>query len=256
MAGNSNERLEYECVTLLKEFGLSEYEAYTFVYLLRLGSGTAKDVADIDGVPRTRVYDAVDTLHEAGLVDVQYSSPKRFTPVSRETAIRKLELQRENYLTKLRALFDQLEPAEPHPEEFGVWTVVDRAAVASRLVEFVDDAEDEIIYMTVDELLTDDHLAALSAAEARGVDIHLGNVSADVESRVLDRVPSTKSFETAWKWAEEGAGSLLVTDRRTALVSVLVDRADASSIEETAIWGTGERNSLVVVLRTIFTWRL
>jgi len=51
MAGNSDEQLEYECVSLLKEFGLSEYEAYTFVYLLRLGSGTAKDVADVDGVP-------------------------------------------------------------------------------------------------------------------------------------------------------------------------------------------------------------
>jgi sugar-specific transcriptional regulator TrmB len=256
MAGNSDEQLEYECVSLLKEFGLSEYEAYTFVYLLRLGSGTAKDVADVDGVPRTRVYDAVDTLHEAGLVDVQYSSPKRFTPVSRETAVRKLELQRENSLTELRELFDRLDPVDPHPEEFGVWTVVDRAAVASRLVEFMDDAEDEIIYMTVDELLTDDHLDALTAADARGVDIHLGNVSDEVEARILDDIPSTNSFETAWRWAEEGAGSLLITDRRTALVSVLVDRGDTSPVEETAIWGTGEQNSLVVVLRAIFTWRL
>jgi hypothetical protein len=33
-----------------------------------------------------------------------------------------------------------------------------------------------------------------------------------------------------------------------------VDNGDSPT--ETAIWGAGERNSLVVVLRSIFTWRL
>ena len=116
MSGKPNEQVEYECANLLKEFGFSEYEAYTFVYLLRLGSGTAKDIAEVDDVPQTRVYDAVDTLHDAGLVDVQYTSPKQFRPVSRETAIRKLELQREKKLTELSELFDQLDPAEPPPK--------------------------------------------------------------------------------------------------------------------------------------------
>ena len=86
MAGKSTEQLEYECANLLKEFGFTEYEAYTFVYLLRLGTGTAKDVAEVGDVPRTRVYDAVEVIHEAGLVDIQHTSPKKFTPVSRESA--------------------------------------------------------------------------------------------------------------------------------------------------------------------------
>lgn len=256
MSGKSSDQVEYECANLLKEFGFNEYEAYTFVYLLRLGSGTAKDIANVDDVPQTRVYDAVDTLHEAGLVDVQYTSPKQFRPVSRETAIRKLELQREKKLTELRELFDQLDPAEPHPEEFGVWTVVDREAVARRIIEFIDDAEDQIVYMTVEELLSDDHLTALAAAEERGVDIHIGNTSEEVQTRIQDHVPSANSLETMWGWHEEGAGSLLITDKRTALVSVLVDGDETGPIEETAIWGTGEQNSLVVVLRAIFTWRL
>mgnify|MGYP002760968722 CR=1 FL=1 len=253
MSGEPSEQLEYESANLLKEFGFTEYEAYTFVYLLRLGSGTAKDIAEVDSVPRTRVYDAVDTLHQAGLVDIQYTSPQRFTPVSRETAIRKLELQRDNTLSKLRELFDQLEPADPHPEEFAVWTVIDREAVASRVIEFIDDAEEEIVYMTVDELLTDDHLDALAAAEERGVDIHIGGISEDAYAQIEDHGLSTNRLESVWAGREEGAGSLLITDRRTALASVLVDRDQPGPIEETAIWGTGEQNSLVVVLRAIFT---
>lgn len=256
MVDESNEQLEYECANLFKEFGFTEYEAYTFIYLLRLGSGTAKDIAAVDSVPRTRVYDAVETLHEAGLVDIQYTSPRRFTAVSRETAIRKLEIQRENTLTELRELLSQLDPAKPRPEEFAVWTVVDREAIASRLVEFIDDAEDELVYMTVDELLSDDHLDALTAAAERGVDIHLGGISEETYSRIQDRVPAANRLESVWGWREEGAGSLLITDERTALVSVLVDSTETAPIEETAIWGTGAQNSLVVVLRVLFTSRL
>lgn len=256
MAGKTSEQLEYECANLLKEFGFSKYEAYTFVYLLRLGTGTAKDVAELGDVPRTRVYDAVDTLHEAGLVDIQHTSPKKFTPVSRESALRKFNLQRENAITELSELFDHLEPADPQPEEFGVWTVTDREAVTSRLLEFIDDAEDELIYMTVDDLLTDEHLDHLQAAEERGVDIYLAGLSEPVQAEIQEQVPSAELFETLWAWGDEGAGSLLITDKRTALVSVLVDQDTTDGIHETGIWGTGERNSLVVVLRTIFTWRL
>lgn len=256
MADKSPEQLEMECADILKEFGFSEYEAYTFVNLLRLGTGTAKDIADMNHVPRTRVYDAVDTLHEAGLVDIQYTSPRKFSPVSRETTLHRFDLQRQNTITQLSELFDQLEPAERQPDEFGVWTVTDAEAVASRLLEFIENAEEEIIYMTIDELLTDEHLDHLHAAAERGVDIKLAGISPAVEDRIRDVIPSATLFETLWEWSEVGAGNLLITDQRTALVSVLVDSDSTDEEDEVAIWGTGERNSLVVVLRTIFTWRL
>lgn len=256
MDSRSTDQLEHECASLLREFGFTEYEALTFVYLLQLGTGTAKDVAAVGEVPRTRVYDAVDALHEAGLVDIQHTSPKKFATVSRETALRKLDLQRENTITELGELLDQLEPGTRQTEEFGVWTVSGREAVTSRLLEFIDDAEDELVFMTVDGLLTDDHLDHLEAAQKRGVDIYLAGLSEPVRDRIQEQVSGAEHFETLWAWGDEGAGSLLITDKRTALVSVLVDQEGTDGIHETAIWGTGEHNSLVVVLRTIFTWRL
>lgn len=256
MVEKTTEQLEHECVSLLKEFGFTEYEAHTFVSLLRLGAGTAKDIAEVGDVPRTRVYSAADSLHEAGLVGVQHTSPKKFSAVSRETALRKLNRQRRTTITNLGDLLGQLTPATTQPEELGVWTVTGHETVTGRLFEFIDDAEDELIYMTVDELLTDEHLDHLAAAEERGVDIYLAGLSEPVRTRIRRRVPSAELFETLWAWSDEGAGSLLVTDKRTALVSVLADQNMTDGIHETAIWGTGEHNSLVVVLRTIFTWRL
>lgn len=196
MADYTPERLEAECAALLKELGLSEYEAYTFVYLTRLGAGTAKDIAGVDHVPRTRVYDAVDTLHDAGLVDIQCTSPRKFTPVSRETAIRKLDLEHENTITELSELLSKLEPADQRTEEFGVWTVTGREAVAGRVLEFIDDTENELVSMTVDELLTEEHIDHLEAASARGVEIYLAGISEAIQAQVQDRIPSARLFET------------------------------------------------------------
>ena len=255
MVDGVTERVEAEAVDCLEELGFTEYEAYTFVHLVRLGVGTAKDVAELGEVPRTRVYEAAESLHEAGLIDVQYTTPRKYSAVSRETAVRKLDLERQNVITELDEHLDGLEPTERSTEEFGVWTVTGRDAVANRVLEFVEEAEETVVYMTVDELLTDDHVDRLAAAGERGVDIHLGGISSAVETRITDRTPSATRFETLWKWSEEGAGSLLVVDERTALVSVVLND-DPGTAEEVAIWGSGERNSLVVMLRAIFTWRL
>jgi hypothetical protein len=51
----------------------------------------------------------------------------------------------------------------------------------------------------------------------------------------------------------------MMVDGRKTLVSALVNGEDTSPSDprsETAIWGEDETNSLVVVLKAIFTWRL
>ena len=77
MNERTDEQLREGLSDRLVELGLTEYEARTLVTLVRIGTGTAKDIADADGVPRTRVYDAVETLQNMGLIDVQYATPQR-----------------------------------------------------------------------------------------------------------------------------------------------------------------------------------
>lgn len=256
MANYEEEVIESKLTDHLIDLGFSEYEAHTLVALMRLGTGTAKDVADIDHVPRTRVYDAVEVLHERGLVDIQHTTPKKFTVISTESIVRKLNAERESTLNTVAELSEQLTPAEPPTEQMGVWTVTGGPTVSQRVMEFMDEADEEIIYMTVDDLLTDDHLDHLREADERGVDIYLAGISEPVQERIRNVVPSAMLFETLWEWADSPAGSLLITDQDTALVSVRTNREGPDPLDETAIWGSGETNSLVVVLRAIFSWRL
>lgn len=246
-------------VEQLEQFGLSSYAARTFVALASLGTATARDISQVSEVPRTRVYDAVDELHDRGLVDVQQSSPKQFWAISAETASRSFEHELRYRTETLRTALTELEPIERQAEQRGVWTVDGQTAVTHRVVEFFESATEEIVYMTVEELLTADLIDALSDAAARGVSVKLGGVSADVQARIQDEIPGAVMFESLWVWSETPAGRLMMIDGRKTLVSALVNGVDATASDprsETAIWGEGETNSLVAVLKAVFTWRL
>jgi sugar-specific transcriptional regulator TrmB len=182
MAHPDDEVIEIELVNCLGELGLTEYEARALVKLRRLGTATAKDIASADGIPRTQVYDAVETLHETGLVDIQHTTPRKYTVVSRESIIRKLNIDRENAISEAAELFEQLSPLETQREQAGVWTVTGRDAAAQRIFEFIDEADEQIVYMTVDDLLTDEQLAHLEDAAERDVEIHIAGISEDVRA--------------------------------------------------------------------------
>jgi len=246
-------------VEQLTEFGLSTYAARTFVALERLGEGTAQDVSDVADVPRTRVYDAVAELEDYGLVDVRQSTPKRFWPVSAETAGRHFDRIYSRRVDRLTEALDDIEPAERAGEQGGVWTVTGRDTVTERVVEFVDDADDEIVFMSVEDLLTDEIVASLAAASDRSVDIRVAGLSDAVEDVLRERVPGVDPFDSIWVWSDTPAGRLILVDDSQTLASVRVengDRPESARRDETAIWGTGEANSLVVVLRAMFTWQL
>lgn len=168
MVSFGEEQAEAEALERLQELGLTQYEAQTLINLLRLGTGITQDITRVNGVPRTRVYEATDRLHELGFIDIQHMTPRKFTVISEETIIRVLNTKRENTITELAECLEAIGPAQPQREQFGVWTVTSREAVASRIDEFIADADEQIVYMTVDELLTDDHLDRLQAADDRG----------------------------------------------------------------------------------------
>ncbi|QOS13134.1 TrmB family transcription regulator [Haloferax gibbonsii] len=259
MSTDSGDDFRSVAIEQLKQLGLSAYAARTFVALTSLGIGTATEISEVSEVPRTRVYDAVDELRERGLVDVQQSSPKQFWVVSAETTCQKFEHEMRQRTSLLTTALQELGTAQRKQEQRGVWTVDGQSAVTDRVLEFIGDADDEIVYMTVEGLLTEDIVEALGEAARRGVSIRVAGISPDVQGTIRDEIPDAELFDTLWMWSDTPAGRLMMVDRNQTLVSVLVNGSDATPSDprsETAIWGAGETNSLVAVLRAIFAWRL
>jgi hypothetical protein len=152
-----------------------------------------------------------------------------------------------------------LEPEPRTEEQRGVWTVTGRTSVDDRVVEFVGEADEEVVYTTAAGLLTEGVIDALLAASDRGVTIRLAGMSPAATDRIRDELPEAELFDSMWNWSDTPAGRLLMVDRERTLVSVLVDgngEHPPEPFDETAIWGSGAANGLVVVLRALFTWQL
>ena len=259
MAHDSSDRARSAAVEQLEALGLSSYAARTYVALVSLGGGTAHDVSDVSDVPRTRVYDAAEELRTLGFVDVQQSTPKRFFPISTETTGRHFEQEYRHRVDRLVESLDAIEPAVTSSEQQGVWTVTGRGTVSRRITDFVDSATDEVVFMSVGDLLTDDVVDSLRTASERGVSVRLAEMADSAKTTVRDAVPGAEPFDSLWVWSDTPAGRLLMVDQSKTLVSVLVSEVGdrpTESEEETAIWGSGETNSLVVVLKAIFAWQL
>ena len=259
MSDDPSSKARSTAVEQLKSLGLSTYAARTFVALVTLGEATAQDVSDLADVPRTRVYDAADELRERGLVDVKRSNPKQFWAISSETTGRHFEREYEHRVSTLTDALDRLDDANRSTEQRGVWTVTGREAVTDRVIDFISAADDEVVYVTVGELLTDEIGEALSRASDEGVSIRLADMSESIEDQFGRDVPAAQPFESLWDWSDTPAGRLLMVDQEKTLVSVLVDGKGEYPPEprdETAIWGVGSTNSLVVVLKALFTWQL
>ena len=68
-------------IARLREFGLSEYAARSYLALLDLGTTEARDVSSLSKVPASKIYHILDQLHEKGLVVVLPEFPRKYAPV-------------------------------------------------------------------------------------------------------------------------------------------------------------------------------
>ncbi len=126
-------------INVLKSFGFSEYEAKVILALLSRGALSAKEVAEISGIPRTSVYDVMNSLVSKGFVEA-FDRPKKFRAL-RTTEILSILSKRVGegieYLKKELPRFEEVEV-----EEVKIYR---GELVLDKLKEMVSNARDNII---------------------------------------------------------------------------------------------------------------
>lgn len=247
-----------KAVELLQNLGEKQYEAKCFVALSQISHGTAKEVSELTDVPRTRVYDAMRSLEQQGLVEVQHASPQVFRAVSLEEAV---ETLRERYNGRVSALEDALDNLEPPSVSDGgdkqvgeVWALRGDETIATRTQSLIDDATEDIaLVVGTERVFSDTLLRRLSDALDRGVTVSIGAQSDAIGDRFREALPDARVFTSGLEWLQPHEagdtviiGRLLMIDGGTLLVSSYEEGR-----EETAIYGSGVSNGYVVVLRRL-----
>jgi sugar-specific transcriptional regulator TrmB len=224
-------------VEALKRLGLPTYEAAVFVALQRLGTATAATISDEADVPRSQVYGAAEDLADRGLVELVESSPKRYRPVSLETA--RTQLQRRQERERERA-FEALESvaAAPPPEggDQNVSTLRGRVPVTARVEDLIDRASEAVVMVAPgsDQLSAGIERALLERADA-GVDVTVLTAEAVVADRFQDSAIRIILMEA--DAPADYTGRTLMVDEEAVLLSV-VTPAD-EGVDEEAMWTAG-----------------
>lgn len=231
-------------VESLERLGLANYEARVFVALQKLGRGTAKQIHEVSGVPRSQVYGAAETLEEQGLVEVQRSSPITYRPVDLDEARARLEARFErdqerafDYLAEVR------EEQEADEEREDIWTVSGRASVEARTEQLIHEATDVVVFGATEEPFISEGIEeALRERAAADVTVTVLSVDPVVRERFADA--DIPVISPVGQEENERAGRMLFVDDDTVLVSV-------RGPEETAIWssGTGLATVLIQLIR-------
>lgn len=228
-------------VAALERLGLSNYEARTFVALQKLGTGSARDVHDVADIPRSQVYGAAESLEGQGLIEVQRSNPITYRPVpldeARERLADRFERDQAEAFEYLEAVRDQQAGTE---EREDIWTISGAAAVTTRLLRLLPEAEDHLVFgVQSADLLPDDVFEAVVEQAAAGVDVYVVTTDEDVIERFEGAgIPACPPPQEHGE--NDRAGRLLLADDDTVLVSVV-------GAEEMAIWSTGSSFASVLV---------
>lgn len=237
-------------VDKLRRLGLSTYEARVFAALVKIGTATAREVSEVDGIPRSQVYGAADDLIERGLVSARNSRPKKYQAVSLDEAesqlARRLERERTEAFEQLSAM---QETAVVEEERNNVWTIVGTDPIRKRAAQLIRDAEERVVIgcepAAIDTTLQN---AIETALELGTTVVHLHDDDADTdwEPPTDDGFYSIGLTDTRAKNAPYGV--IVIGDFETLLISVHSQRTEDEVVGPTEIGIWSEQSTLSRVL--------
>jgi sugar-specific transcriptional regulator TrmB len=187
---------------LLRNTGLSNYEAKIYLSLTLSGSSEVRRLSMTSGVPRTKVYDALKKLKQRGLIYEVPGATQRFSVVNPEGAFTtfvqnwKRELsERSSLLTEFEsaiAVMDsihtkQLNPLKIDLQKEDVWYIRSEQEIKQRISDILSKVKTSICILT-----TEEGLVFLHKNFAKALD-----VLAENGAKILIRVPigpSNRSF--------------------------------------------------------------
>lgn len=212
---------DLHAVEVLKQFDLNEYEAKTFVVLLRVDNAPASEISDAAGVPKSRVYDVLNALEKKGLVTKQPSSPKKYSANharrSLEHLLYRVQKSYEERLSHLRNQKDQLTdllPARSEHEQHSskIRTVQGTYAVACKLIEGMQDCEESM------RIAGDSPFVRLKSRSA--FDNQIGDTEVDIRATGLfdeDEVAEMRRHNALIRENEDIIQSFVVFDEEILL---------------------------------------
>ncbi|MDR3292370.1 MAG: TrmB family transcriptional regulator, partial [Methanobrevibacter sp.] len=128
----------------LKYFGLTEYEALTYLTLNYIISGTATEISENSKVPRSKIYEILKFLDKKGFVEIEKGRPLKYTVVppmkifriNKNRLINDLEESEKN----LNEIYENQLSKVPAP----VWLIYGKDKIIEKEIDLISKAKKTI----------------------------------------------------------------------------------------------------------------
>ncbi|MEM2932607.1 MAG: helix-turn-helix domain-containing protein [Candidatus Pacearchaeota archaeon] len=105
--------LSKEFIAKIKSgFNLNEYEAKVWVSLLTKGVSSIGEIAELSGVPRSRVYDVLESLEKQGFVIMKLGKPIKYIAIKPDEVIERIKANLMNSAKEHIKIFDNIKNTE------------------------------------------------------------------------------------------------------------------------------------------------
>lgn len=141
-----------DLIPLLRRFGFTETEAKVYIALLQSGVCSGYEASKYSGVPRSKVYGALESLLSRGAIAV--SDGERTSLYQAASVESLVKLLRSDAEDALDALSSSAARFEVPREGERIWRLADYSAILSQCVGLIDSAREKVLLQIWKEDLT------------------------------------------------------------------------------------------------------
>lgn len=223
---------------VLADLGFTEYEAKTYLSLLKHSPATGYQIGKDAGIPRSMVYEALGRLANRGAVmSLPLGDTTRYAPVPVGVLMDNMRHKYEDALDAAQEVLSREDLRTPLEQ---VWNIDGRDAVMTRAREMVRTCRRELLVSADDSALVD-LLSTIKESAERGVKARLLlSGEAEIGFGEVIRHPKSES-----ELQRTGQSLVVVADSSQCLIG-------GTGPGETCIW-TGNRH--VVFIARQFIWQ-
>lgn len=139
-------------INLLKKFDFTESEAKAYITLLQNGACTGYEISKLSGVPRSKIYNILETLFSKGYITNAHDGKVlQYKAEPIEHIIRLIKNSTED---KLNMLSDQMSNFEVEKDYEQLWNISGYNNIINKCLEMIDMAQREILIQIWSDDLT------------------------------------------------------------------------------------------------------
>lgn len=243
----------------LKNIGLNLYERKIYVALISKCLGSAREIAEIANIPRSRAYDVLESLADRGFAIIQNTKPLKYVAVSPEIAIKKQSsILRKNLdinLKRIKSFTEGDSLKELKDIHSKGLTIINQSDISGslkgrqsfnlHLKGMISSANKTIDIITTPEGLKnlyENHTSTLKKANNAGINIR---IITPVTSKNFDIIKNFSSFIDLKQTKESDtlpAGNMLIIDNDQTIMG-LTDDTKTHSSQDVSFWTASDHFS-------------